>query len=118
MIKAVLRQIDVGGELLELFYPEEPECFFLQITMSIGPDNENGTDYFNIFLCTPDWLKRQCHQNGFVLSRKTLIVSEYNSDTIRLALTREVEKYEANSWAGLAKKISSFADWEFENYKV
>jgi hypothetical protein len=45
-------------------------------------------------------------------------VSEYDIATIRACVERRVDQCRGDDWQAIALKISRFAEWEFEDYKI
>jgi hypothetical protein len=100
------------------YWPEDTAYFGISIRLIIGLDTPaGGEESFDLFVCTPDWLKNQCAEIGYVWGRSMLIVHEYDFNLIK----REVERYVAScagdDWLTIARKLSYMGTWEFEDYQ-
>lgn len=101
---------------LENYFPDDSTCFGLWIEFRVGLKKENAADDFRLFVCTPSWLEKECHENTVLWGRHCLIVSEYDFDLITLEMNRCIENCDGKDWLTIANKISRFAAWEFEDY--
>ncbi len=116
-----IKKIDIGGDLLEYYWPEDEENFCIWLTVSIGIKNEEGSNNYNLMVCTPDWLKNNLNSNSVQWGRHILIINKFNSDLIR----REIEKklfellnqFHDEDDISFSEKIGRYAHWEFEDYK-
>jgi len=50
------------------------------------------------------------------VGRHRLIVARYEYDAVRRAIEGLVSGAEGRDWSDVARKISRFAHWEFEDY--
>jgi hypothetical protein len=117
MMRAILKGISSPDVELATYWPEDESCFGFLIEAQIGPENEKGTDLFQIMVCTPDWIKANYSKRKAVWGRHMLIVFEYDLAEIKSAINRYVERCMADDWHGLALKLSRMGDWEFEDYQ-
>jgi Immunity protein 8 len=118
-MKAVLKKL-ISLEIedkLELFWPSDIHDFGTWIKLMIGPDDEVGTEYFDIFVCTPAWLKAEAVKNGAVWGHHMLIVNKYDLDDIKAKISWRIDRCSGNTWSETALNISQYAAWEFEKYK-
>lgn len=116
-MKAVLKKM-ISLEIedaLEIFWPPDIHNFGTWVKLMIGPDNEAGTEYFDIFVCTPDWLKAECVKDGVVWGRHMLVVDKYDLDDIKAKILWRIDKCSGNTWSETALNISKYAAWEFED---
>ncbi len=44
---------------LEQYRPDDPANFGTWVRLMIGPEDEPGSESFNLLICTPDWLKEE-----------------------------------------------------------
>ena len=118
-MKAIVKSLwlDSATISLEEYSPEDPRCFGLWIEFRAGPEGKAGADDFRLFVCTPIWLKNECNRKGETENRHVLVVEEYDPDVIKNKIDRRVENSKGENWPDIARKISRFAAWEFENYQ-
>lgn len=102
---------------LENYKPADPLNFSTWIRLAIGPENEKGSDFFDLLICTPSWIKAQCDENKSLQRRHMMMVAEYDYLKIKSELIRQIDNCSGENWASIAKKIAKFAAWEFEDYK-
>ncbi|ANS45004.1 immunity 8 family protein [Serratia inhibens] len=116
-MKAILRGIWVDSPdfSLENYKPEEKDCFILLVNLKIGPENEEGTNYFYLNVCTPEWLCK--HHWLPELMRHTLLVRKYDLDEIIKTITDYIAQCEGNDWMEIAQKLSRVFAWEYEDYQ-
>ncbi|HDS9361410.1 TPA: immunity 8 family protein [Enterobacter chengduensis] len=116
-MKAILRAmwIDSADFSLENYQPEEESCFSLSVNLKIGPTNEEGTNYFYLCICTPEWLCK--HQWSTELVRHTLLVRKYDLVEITNTITTYINQCEGNNWMDIALKLSRVFAWEYEDYQ-
>lgn len=116
-MKAILRGlwVDSADFSLENYQPEEETCFILLVNLSIGPSDENGVDYFQLNICTPEWLCK--HLWLPELMRHTLLVRKYDLDEITKTITDYIDQCEGSDWMAIAQKLSHVFAWEFEDYQ-
>lgn len=117
MMRARLRDIFCSDINFETYKPEDEICFGFSIEAQIGPEDEEGTDYFQIMVCTPDWIKANYSDWGAVWGRHMLIVFKYDLNEIKSAINRYAESCVADDWETLALKLSNMGYWEFEDYQ-
>ena len=103
---------------LEFFWPVDTHNFGTWLKLMIGPENETGTEYFDIFVCTPDWLKAECQKSGSFWQRHMLIVDTYDPDQIAAKIQWRIGQCAANTWAQISLKISRYAAWQYEDVQV
>jgi hypothetical protein len=101
-------------DVLELFTPNDKRNFGTWIKLMIGTESEVGCDYFDIFVCTPEWLRIECMKEGFVWGRHTLIVEIYDLDAIKKILSDRITDCNDSNWKKIALNISQYASWEYE----
>ncbi|MCT4714503.1 immunity 8 family protein [Enterobacteriaceae bacterium H18W14] len=116
-MKAILRGIwvDSPNFSMDNYQPEEKNCFTLLVNLKIGPENEVGTNYFYIHVCTPEWLCK--HHWLPELMRHTLLVRKYDLDEITKTITDYIDQCEGNDWMDIAQKLSRVFAWEYEDYQ-
>jgi hypothetical protein len=110
--------IDSASTSLENYLPEDPSCFGLWVEFRAGFVNTAGADDFRLFVCTPEWLKKECCRNKVIWGRHMLIVSRYDLDAMAAEIALCVENCAGDDWNAIAGTIARFAAWEFEDYHM
>lgn len=98
------------------FQPSD-DTFSITLRLLIGPANSAGEESFDVTVCSPAWLEKECERNGFVLGRHHLVVCNYDFAFVERILTKLIERYSGKTWHEIAEKISRLAYWEFEDYQ-
>jgi len=114
-MKAELKTL--GNDLfdLKLYLPEEADNFIMSLTLTIGPIDETGSNYFYVKVCTPEWLCK--HHWLPELMRHTLLVRKYDLDEIKKTITDYIDQCEGEDWMDIAQKLSRVFSWEYEDYQ-
>ena len=119
MITAEVKGIyTIDMEELEKYKPEDCECFRISIRAMVGPRGSEGQESFDVNVCTPAWLGKEVAQEGFVIGRHYLIVSNYDPSFIKRIIRKFVERWSGESWHEVAQKVSRIGYWEFEDYRA
>lgn len=115
-MKAKLKLImEQTGEFdLETYKPEN-NLFCLNILLNIGPDDNTGAgDYFDLKVNSLDWFKYyQCKPS---ILRYTMIVERYDFKIIKNYIEKIINECDGDSWEEIAKKLSRYFFWEYEDY--
>jgi hypothetical protein len=118
-MKAKLKRIDTNSAVsLEKFRPEDPGCFGFWLNASIGSDETEGADDFQILVCNREWLERERKLQTKNLERYVVLDGEYDMPSIMEALTKYLDGCVGNSWTEIVAQISKIGVWEFEGYKA
>ncbi|MEZ0600800.1 immunity 8 family protein [Paraburkholderia sp. IW21] len=113
-----LYSLEIEDEISS-YWPAETYNFGTWIRLSVGPTDELGADYFDLFVCTPQWLSEELEKDPVAQwGRHSLIVKGYNLAAIADQLDRMVQRCSGDDWQEIAVKIARFAAWEFEDYKM
>jgi Immunity protein 8 len=116
-MKAKLKRIDLNSAvLLEQFRPEDPECFGFWLNASIGSDETEGADDFQILVCNREWLERERGKKN--PERYVLLDGKYDATLIIELLSQHLDSCTGNSWIEVVAQISKIGVWEFEGYKA
>ncbi|MCT4708745.1 immunity 8 family protein [Enterobacteriaceae bacterium H11S18] len=111
-----LRSLEIEDSLIN-YWPGIPDDFGSWIRVSVGPDDQEGAEYFDMLICTPKWLQKELLKNSVILGRGTIIVDEYDYDKIVGFIEKEVAQCDADDWPGIAQKLSRIGFWEYEDYQ-
>lgn len=99
------------------YYPEDRRVFGFGVQAVIGPENFDGGDVFNFFVCSPDWLKEEILDKEIIFARSFIIINDYNFEIIENKIKELCSKTVSDCWDKIAIQISKFGFWEFEEYK-
>lgn len=116
-MKAKLNNLHSVDFDLSSYWPDDPAKFGFWLRAIVGPADKPGEESFDIFVCTPEWIKERCSSQKAIWGRHMLIVMEYDVDAIRSRISTKVESYFADDWPRLAEQLSRIGAWEFEDYK-
>lgn len=103
---------------LEEFRPNDESNFAISIRLMIGPEDNSGSESFDILVCTPDWIKSQYAEEKCVWGCHMLIVLEYDLSLIRQEIERYLIGCTGEDWQAVARKLSIMGSWEFDNYQT
>jgi hypothetical protein len=95
--------------------PRDNFGFLLQIMA--GPQGGEGEESFDVFVCTPEWLKQNRSQTGIIVGRHYLIVFEYNYNRLLSFLDEYCSQCSGQTWQEVAQQLGRLGKWEFEDYK-
>jgi hypothetical protein len=105
------------GDALEKSVPADLESFCIAIRAEVGPWGGEGTETFDINVCTSKWIEGKVKNQGFVVGRHYLVVESYDAVQIKSIITKLIQRYQANTWQEVAEKVSRIGHWEFEDYR-
>ncbi|WP_308367235.1 MULTISPECIES: immunity 8 family protein [unclassified Microbulbifer] len=115
-----IKQIDVGGDLLANYWPEDEYCFSEWVTLSIGVKGEEGSTYFNLLVCTPEWISRKLDSAQSVWGRHMLIIRKYDTELIESEVNKKLQElleiFTGDDDLKFSEKIARYAHWEYEDY--
>ena len=106
---------DVGD--LEHFVPKKFNDFSVLIQAFIGPTNGPGEESFDFVLCTPIWIENEIKKDKYLFGKGFLIVNEYHYESLLNIIQGLCKRVSGNDWNTIAKKLSRFGNWEFEDYQ-
>lgn len=114
-IKEILETENFG--YLKDYYPENPNDFYINISMKIGIFGQEGLDYFYTNICSFDYLSKLKGQQKTFHQRDLIIMEKYDYQTIVAHLNRIVAMYDENDWHTLANQLNKYFLWEFDDYR-
>ncbi|HEX7803737.1 MAG TPA: Imm8 family immunity protein [Pseudoxanthomonas sp.] len=116
-MKPALLQLDVNGDLLEGFSPENKFDFRVEVTASIGLEGQGGSDYFMITVCTPSKIQEELERNEIVISgHGLLIVSRFDYAKIESFIRGYLTGCSGETWGEITPKLRRVFRWEFDGY--
>jgi Immunity protein 8 len=114
---AVLKSIStIEGNDPSTFRPDDEMCFSLWLRLYVGPSDGEGSESFDVLVCSPGWLARQSERDGFVVGRHHLVVNAYRYDLLRDQLAKLIGQFSGSNWSEVAAKVGRIGYWEFEDY--
>jgi hypothetical protein len=117
-MKGQLKNIDMNSHVsLDDYFPDDEKCFGLWLTALIGKEGSSGGDYFQLLVCTPNWIKKEYSCQKAVWGQHMLIVFEYDLNIIKKELNSYLDKCIGDTWLSIAQKVGRIAAWEFEDYQ-
>ena len=111
-----LYSLELEGSLTQ-YQPDDASNFGIWMRARIGPENEAGSEFFDILVCTSDWLREQCAEGGPRWGRHMPIGALYELDAIESFLVRYVAQCNEIDCPSIATKLSRIEAWEFEDYQ-
>jgi hypothetical protein len=102
---------------LQAWRPEDADCFELQVTAFVGPNDQVGEEMFDFRVCTATWLERNPPPKGFEFPRSTVLLTRWDYQTLERALTDLCLHTTGGDWSEVATKLSRYGRWEFEDYR-
>lgn len=123
-MKAELRTVMSSEFNVEKERPPDPHYFCVGVEMGIGTEDHPGSDYFQIQICSPEWLEKHWGKELFLDEstpfvwdkRPLLIAAHFSFPEIKAFLEKEISQVTGNDWEEIAEKINRFSQWEFDNY--
>lgn len=115
-MRAKVRAIYSADIDVDSYMPEDSEVEAVWIRVVVGPDGGIGEESFDVFVCTPLWLRDAVAEDGPQTGRHRLIVDPFDMNEVQDFLTRQFESIEASDWQSLGIKLAKFGHWEFEDY--
>jgi Immunity protein 8 len=117
MNKPTLKSIDFGAEDLNAYVPEIPNNFCSWLTLSIGPEGVEGSNLFQVGVCTVTWLAHQLSIKNACTLRHMIVVESFDFELIKKTINEIIEKAERSSWEESVSILCRYFAWEFEDYQ-
>ncbi len=117
LVRAELKSLDsvAAVEGFDRFSPHDQKRFGISVVATVGPHGEEGGELFYFDVVTASWLADDQTPKGFAF-RRILLVSRWDHDMVRRAISDLCRRTEGESWDEIATKLSRFGHWEFEDY--
>jgi hypothetical protein len=116
-MKAILKSIDWSHENPYEYMPIERSDIYITFTCAIGLENEQGGDFFDITVCSPEYLiSNDMFENKII--RHVLLVRDYDFEKILNIINKYIDKCDGNDWNDISFKLSRYFQWEYEDYIV
>ena len=106
------------SEDLSTYEIDAPACFGYSLTFAVGPVNENGEDYFEVFVASASYLAQRDSTQSPAFLRHIILAPDYNIPAAVALVEKYLSSLKENTWVELATKINRVIHWEFEDYKI
>ena len=117
-MKPQLRSIDTNSAAsLQEICSQNRERFGFWVNASVGSDETDGSDDFQIFVCDQAWLDDRNALGEDVKDKYLLIEGGCDGDRLTDSLNAYLSQCVGNDWAEVVAKISKIGIWEFEDYQ-
>lgn len=93
-----------------------PTDFCVGVRALVGAAGGDGEESFDIEVCSPQWLAATEAEKGFLWPRGYLILWRWDYGLLFRAPSDLCRRAEGATWEEVARKLSGFAYWEFDNY--
>lgn len=117
MNKPTLKGIDFGAEDLNNYAPEIPDNFCVWLTLAIGPEDSEGSDLFQVGVCTVTWLAHQLSIKNAYALRHMILVESFEFELIKKTIHEIIENAGRSSWEESVPVLCRYFAWEFEDYQ-
>jgi hypothetical protein len=116
LMRAELRDIDpndyAGWEAFAAAdRPEEPWDAFGWFTLSLAPEGDRGTNYFQVLVTTPAAVSRAAGPGGRF---RGIIVETFEPEVIAQTLRDHVASVQGLTWQELIDQLRQTMHWEYE----
>lgn len=118
MSRPIIKKISFGADDLKTFVPALPHNFCLWLTLSIGPEDIEGDNLFQIAVCTLDWLAHQLSRDSTYILRHMMLVNSFDFELISKKLNEIVLNSQRTNWEDTTQILCRYFAWEFEDYQV
>ena len=98
------------------YYPDDYKNFALLIQVMVGPKGQDGSESFDIEVCTPQWLDEHREEYESVIGKGKLIVFKLDLPSILARIRKIFNGCTGKDWNEIAINLSRYGTWEFENY--
>ncbi len=128
-MKVKIKSIDcanLSNDEIPTWQPARVEDVYLGFTLSIGPCDEEGSEYFGIVVATPEAIKDRQQRPKWKASTnrkrpikgwhdtKLLVIQGYNWQEIKEALERMVTDCDSPTWEQTVDCLRKRFNWEYE----
>jgi Immunity protein 8 len=113
-----LRRIDTNSAAsVDELCSRSPNRFGFWINASIGSDQTDGADDFQIFVCDQAWLDDKNMMGGGGVDRYLLVEGGCERERLVDSLNGYLAQCAGNNWSEVVAKISKIGIWEFAGYQ-
>jgi hypothetical protein len=119
-MRAALKSIfclDMPTVDLEHWVPETKE-FGFKIMLFIGTEDDQKSDAFDAFVCTPGFFAANLADDQIAAGQHTFFVKRFDYLKLRQCIEDYVSRCEGNTWPEVAKKLAHIGSWEFDDFNT
>jgi hypothetical protein len=113
-VKSILAESD---DFNKDFHPDDIYNFNFLLRILVGPKGENAQESFDIEVCSTKWIEENLNDDEVMLGRHTIIMKDYNFKSLKKRVFKLFDSKTGDNWRDIAKYLSRYAHWEFEDYK-
>ena len=113
-MKVELKEIEVEEFDRPDFWPNEKDFFSVSLVLSIGPEEELGSDYYRLEVQSHSFLEK--FYSIPTMLTHVMIAEHYDFDKIKEKIISLISECEGENYTECAMKLSKIFAWEFEDY--
>lgn len=98
---------------IELFNSQLHDNFAFVLQLFVGIKGEKGEECFDVFVCTPKWIKHNYAKQTIISGLHTIIVQEYDFEKLKEAID-EIFCTEGATWQEIANHIGYYRRSEMD----
>lgn len=117
-VRARVVTVGVGLEEVppEEYTPERVDRFCVSCTVYFGDNEDVGTEYHTLCVCSPSWLNDHVPHGAVLRGQGLLIMRTYDAARLRKALENYASHCVAADRPALYRKLERLGFSEFEDY--
>jgi len=119
--QAILQSIVLVGTRFEIidaenYIPSDPFRFSIKLEVFVGiDDGSEGSERFDIFVCTPNWLEHALKlEESVIMGHGLLIVDSYHYEKIRSRIESYIAMCKGDTVDDVFRRVGLLGDWESE----
>lgn len=98
---------------------EDTSCVCFQISIDVGPIDEEGSNIFQVLIATPSGLHITMEKYDVArYERNVMVYQNYSFDKLHEDLKNIVFKCQCDSYHESVLKLQRFFLWEYEDYEM
>ena len=116
-MRAELKDVSsIDVESLEGFTPDDPTCFLVWVTLSIGIEGTDAADNFRALICSVRSLGAMVAESGVIVGQPLIVADAWDFPLIRQRVEDYCTGCEGEEWEDILPMLTRLGLWEFENY--
>ncbi len=118
--QAILLNINLIGSRSEVldaeqYRPSDPLKFDVKLEIFVGIEGyDEGSERFDIFVCTPSMLEENLNAEDFVMGHGNLIVRSYSYEKIVNYIKSYISMCKGSTIDDVMRRVGLLGDWEYE----
>jgi hypothetical protein len=101
---------------LTQYTPEDPSSFGILVEAMIGPQNGVGHETFDFVLCTPSWFAQTLSEGEYRFGHSYIFFGKFDYVLLWRAIKKLCDSVAGPDWETVARRLSRYGKWEFEDY--